>query len=278
MIEEFINTVLESCKKSYTNAECDFEKGGLLYCGKCGTPKQCRIEINGTLRTEYCMCECENEAYMQEREKIKSSKGKDAAERMRCVCFSDKQLLYNSTFSDDDGKGDRNAFRTFRNYADNFDTAFKENHGILIYGNVGSGKTFAAACITNQVIDSGYSAYFTSFPEIKNILWSANDKQAVINDICSYDLLVIDDFGVESDGSYTSEIITNIFDTRVKMQKPMVLTSNFTPEQLTKGGKIEYQRIISRVLGDCMAIKYTGEDRRNVSRTRHLDFYQKITG
>ena len=28
----------------------DYEKDGLLYCGHCNTPKQCRIPIGGTVR------------------------------------------------------------------------------------------------------------------------------------------------------------------------------------------------------------------------------------
>lgn len=278
MFEEFINGISESSKRAFTPNAGDFVEDGLLHCGKCRTPKQCRIEINGTIRTEFCMCECENQAYLQERSKLKAMQEHDLLERRRSICFNEHSALYESRFSLDDGEGDRSAFRIFKNYADNFKTALDENHGLLIYGNVGSGKTFAAACIANQAIDNGFTAYFTNFAEIKNNLWNAKDKQDFVNDVCSYDLLVIDDFGTESDSSYTSEIVTNIFDTRVNKQKPMILTSNLTPEQLKKGGEIEYQRIISRVLGNCMAIKYVGDDRRNIGRTRHYDFYQKLTG
>lgn len=278
MLAQILDEISENCKKNFAVNSGDFEKDGVLHCGKCSTPKQCRIEINGTIRTEFCMCECENQTYLQEREELKKMQNLDLLERRRSICFHEHSALYESRFSLDDGEGDRNAFQIFKNYADNFKTALDENHGLLIYGNVGSGKTFAAACIANQAIDNGFTAYFTKFAEIKNNLWNAKDKQDFVNDICSYDLLLIDDFGTESDSSYTSEIVTNIFDTRVNKQKPMILTSNLTPEQLKKGGEIEYQRIISRALGNCMAIKYVGDDRRNVGRTRHLDFYQKISG
>lgn len=278
MFTQILDEVSEICKENFTANAGDFEKDGLLHCGKCNTPKQCRIEINGTIRVEFCMCDCENQAYLQERSKLKAMQKRDLIERRRSICFNEHSALYDSRFSLDDGEGDRNAFRIFKNYADCFETALAENHGLLIYGNVGSGKTFAAACIANQALEDGYTAYFTNFTEIKNNLWNAENKQAFVNDVCSYDLLVIDDFGTESDSSYTSEIVTNIFDTRVNKQKPMILTSNLTPEQLKKGGEIEYQRIISRVLGSCMAIKYVGDDRRSIGRTRHYDFYRKLTG
>lgn len=278
MFAQLLDEISENCKKNFKRNAGDFVKDGLLHCGSCNTPKQCQIEINGIIRIEFCMCECENKSYLQERKRLKAMQKRDAIERRRSICFNEHSALYESKFSLDDGEGDRSAFRIFKNYADCFETALEENHGLLIYGNVGSGKTFAAACITNQVLENGYTAYFTNFAEIKNNLWNAENKQAFIKDVCSYDLLVIDDFGTESDSSYTNEIVTNIFDTRVTKQKPMILTSNFTPEQLKKDGGIEYQRIISRVLGNCMAIKYVGDDRRNTGRTRHYDFYQKIAG
>lgn len=278
MFAQILDEISENCKENFAVNAGDFEKDGLLHCGKCNTPKQCRIEINGTIRVEFCMCAQKNQAYLQERSKLKAMQKRDLIERRRSICFNEHSALYDSRFSLDDGDGDRNAFRIFKNYADCFETALAENHGLLIYGNVGSGKTFAAACIANQVLEDGYTAYFTNFSEIKNNLWNAKNKQEFVSDVCSYDLLVIDDFGTESDSSYTSEIVTNIFDTRVTKQKPMIITSNFTPEQLKKGGEIEYQRIISRVLGSCMAIKYVGDDRRSTGRTRHYDFYKKLTG
>lgn len=278
MFAQLLDEISENCKKNAVTNSGDFEKDGLLYCGRCHTPKQCRIEINGTIRIEFCMCECENKHYMQERKEFRAMQERDLIEHRRSTCFHGISALYDSRFSGDDGKGNKEIFRIFQNYAEDFETALCENHGLLIYGNVGSGKSFAAACIANQAIENGYTAYFTNFAEIKNNLWNAENKQAFVSDICSYDLLVIDDLGTESDSSYTSEIVTNIFDTRVTKQKPMILTSNFTPEQLKKGGEIEYQRIISRVLGDCMAVKYVGDDRRITGRTRHYGFYQKISG
>ena len=48
----------------------DYHKDGLLYCGRCHTPKQYHIE-NGFLagRTVACMCDCEAEEYRRERQR-----------------------------------------------------------------------------------------------------------------------------------------------------------------------------------------------------------------
>ena len=34
----------------------DYETDGLLYCGHCDTPKQCRIDIAGKVRIVKCQC------------------------------------------------------------------------------------------------------------------------------------------------------------------------------------------------------------------------------
>ena len=47
-------------------------ENGLLYCGKCKTPKQVRIEINGVNMTPFCMCKCEVEKYEKEKAEDKA--------------------------------------------------------------------------------------------------------------------------------------------------------------------------------------------------------------
>lgn len=39
---------------------------GLLYCGKCGTPKQCKVPIFGRTDVQYCLCECEKAQLAEE--------------------------------------------------------------------------------------------------------------------------------------------------------------------------------------------------------------------
>lgn len=54
---------------------------GLLYCGKCGTPKQCKVPIFGRTDVRYCLCECE-EAQLAE-EKAERKREQAIANRRR---------------------------------------------------------------------------------------------------------------------------------------------------------------------------------------------------
>lgn len=42
--------------------------------------------------------------------------------------------------------------------------------GLLLYGGVGTGKTFAAACIVNALIDTGRPCLMTNFARVLNTL------------------------------------------------------------------------------------------------------------
>ena len=47
-------------KSAQEEAEGDFWRDGLLHCGKCGTAKQCRIELDGAPLVVGCMCRCQD--------------------------------------------------------------------------------------------------------------------------------------------------------------------------------------------------------------------------
>jgi len=40
---------------------------GLIYCGKCHTPKQCRITAFGKETVQYCICRCEQKRLAEEK-------------------------------------------------------------------------------------------------------------------------------------------------------------------------------------------------------------------
>lgn len=73
-----------------------------------------------------------------------------------------------------------------RTYAEEFDRMVAENQGLIFYGQPGTGKTFAAACIVNYLLDRKVPVLMTSFVKLmdqfmceRNILpcitsWSKN--------------------------------------------------------------------------------------------------------
>ena len=72
----------------------------------------------------------------------------------------------------------------------------------------------------------------TNFATIINGIFSATDKNDYVNAICGYDLLIIDDLGVESHSEYRMEGLFNVIDRRACSGKPMIITTNLTMKEM----------------------------------------------
>ena len=87
--------------------------------------------------------------------------------------------MQNWNFAADDG-ADPRIMRAAKNYVGNFTQLREQGKGLLLYGGVGTGKTFAAACIANALIDSGRTCLMTNFARVLNTLWSIEEKRKPI--------------------------------------------------------------------------------------------------
>ena len=59
--------------------------------------------------------------------------------------------LFGCTFAHDNGQNPVMA-KAYA-YVDHWEEAFKKNIGLLLFGDVGTGKFFAAGCIANALLD-----------------------------------------------------------------------------------------------------------------------------
>ena len=240
----------------------DYEKDGLLYCHKCNTPKQCRCELPWRTFIAPCMCKCETEKYNREREETAEAERMDAIKNLRINGINDASIR-EMTFSADDRRDEKKSDLA-RRYVSKWSQLYKENVGLLFYGNTGNGKTFTAACIANALIDKKVPVLMTSFSKIiKQITgMRAEDKIEYINSINRYDLLILDDLGAERESQYALEIVYDVVDSRYKSGKPMIITTNLTMAEMKNPISMDYQRIYDRILEMCMQIHFEGESRR----------------
>lgn len=253
------------CVAAGNTSENDFyDKYGILYCGICKTPKQVKIErANGIVIKVPCMCKCEEEKQQKLQAERSARERMEKLERFRAGGFAD-ETLRNYRFEVDDNKNPE-ITRIAKNYTREFKRFRAAGKGLYIYGGVGTGKTFTAACIANALIDRLIPAVVTNFPRIINdVSGKFEGKQQYIDDLNKYDLLVIDDMAAERQTDYTNEIIYNVIDSRYRSGKPLILTSNIAPADITQ------ERTRSRINEMCIPVLLNGSDRRKASRNADL--------
>ena len=107
------------------------------------------------------------------------------------------RYLYDYTFSNDNGQNP--LMDKAHAYVENWKEAYKSNIGLLLFGDVGTGKSFFAGCIANALLDRDVPVLMTNFPTILNRLTGmfSEDRADFIASFNEYDLLIIDDLGVE---------------------------------------------------------------------------------
>lgn len=264
METNIIENMIREANRDSHHEEGDYlNEDGLLMCGKCHTPKQCRFIAtwDGKEKKPYTLCDCARERRDAEEQARQAQDLRTEVNRLRKLGFPDSEMA-DWTFAHDDGT-DPKTTSIARKYVDNFPEMKKRGKGLLLCGTVGTGKTYAAACIANELISQGRPCLVTNFARITNTLQGMFDgKQRYLDDFSRLDLLVIDDLASERDTPYVNEMIFNIIDSRYRSGKPLIVTSNLTKADLMAPGSIERQRIYSRLLEMCVPVEVKGGDRR----------------
>lgn len=277
-INNAITGIAARAARQYARQEGDYTgEDGLLYCGKCHTPKQVRQPLLGEMKVLHCACKCSVERNKREAEEQRKRDRMLYLDGMRRTGFPDAEMR-KWTFANDDG-GNSKIIDIARKYVDNFDAMRSQGTGLLLYGNVGCGKSFAAACIANALIDRGTPCMMTNFSRIINRLQESFDgRQKYIDNLSRFDLLVIDDMAVERNTEYVWENVMNIVDSRYRSGLPLIVTTNLTIGELADPSDIRRQRVYSRLKEMCVPIEVTGADRRTRKMERNIMSAKELLG
>ena len=73
------------------------------------------------------------------------------------------RYLYDYTFANDNGQNP--LMDKARAYVENWKEAYKNNTGLLLFGDVGTGKSFFAGCIANALLDRDVLPQWKSLPQ-----------------------------------------------------------------------------------------------------------------
>lgn len=262
--------------KDFVLRENDIERNGHIYCKVCGKRVDGElVDLGFTNFIPRIKCECE----------IKRDKENEERERLMKIsslkrdCFSSpNQHQYTfERFLNEKGQ----AYKVAYNYAKNFEQMKEDNVGLLFYGDVGSGKTYLACSIANELIErEQVKAKIMNLSQVINQIQKSAfkvDSNEIISNLSNIALLILDDLGIERDTSYAREQVYNIINSRYLKGRPTIFTTNLSLEIIQNPNiDLEYQRIYSRILEMTIPVKVTGEDFRRKIQQEKLRKYKEL--
>ena len=246
---------------------------GLKYCGKCHTPKEAffpaDLQAQGFTKHPV-MCKCADER--REREEAKRRE----YERMSYMT-----ILRSEAFRDMPVAGWRFESATVttpqlakaRGYAQNWDEFKKAGIGLLLFGNVGTGKSYAAGCIANALIDRLESVLFVGMSDVVNRMQGnfGTDRDSYMTSLMRPELLILDDLGAERNTSFGKERVFDVINRRRLTGKPMIITTNIPIVTMQKAASLDERRIYDRILEVCVPIRFDGENFRRGNAKHNLE-------
>jgi len=106
-----------------------------------------------------------------------------------------------------------------------------------------------------------------------------NDNMDLLDRLQRYELVVIDDLGVERGTPYAMEQIYSVFDTRYRSGKPLIVTTNLSPNDFKNPENLSYERVYDRIIQTSpIVVKIEGESRRAEMGKAKREKHQNLLG
>lgn len=260
-----------------------YDSEGFLACGKCHTRRQVEVNMPDLKAVPFdpkkkvrvkmpVSCRCRAERRYQEEQMLQQDKDMRAMEALKRQSLMDERLR--DVSFDSFRKTNDNAYnlKLCLRYANHFDEMLAKNQGLLFYGGVGTGKTFAAACIANHLLNQRIPVIMTSFVKLlESMQGFSEDDSALIARLNRAKLLIIDDLGAERSTDYALEKVYDIVDSRYRAKLPIILTTNLSMTELKESTDIRYTRIYDRIFEMCYPMQFKGQSWRKVEAARRFD-------
>jgi len=152
---------------------------------------------------------------------------------------------------------------------------FANNKGasLVLSGSPGLGKSHLAYAAAKALKGQDYKVLYLKASDLLEFVRGTFSPKSELTEtqifdmISGLDLLVMDDVGAEyvkmNDQGYetwVSDVLCKVFDLR--LNKPIICTTNYTESQLASKYGMHGNRITSRMLQNAEAIRLEGKDRR----------------
>ena len=258
------------------------EADGLIYCKNCKTPRQFVFEnfTGGKPAILPKLCKCKDEEAKKKQQEEERRKRLQRIENARNLAITVPSYR-GYRFSADDGKTPKTT-EICKNYVRNFPEFLKTGQGLLLYGDVGTGKTFYALCIANALINREYRVLHTSLADVVKMAQDFDNAEAHFNRLMYKQCIVIDDLGTERATSFAEEQIYKFIDGCNTHNVALIVTTNYTPKELEAAAAdtsdLTHARIYSRLLEKCFPVRVNDIKRREANAVKNKATVAELLG
>lgn len=259
-VKEIIDRLVSNEEKVSCENVGDYrDESGLLICGVCHQKKERLIEYCDLKRVVHCVCDCDRKKTEAERAARQKEEDMCRIESLKRASLMDEKFR-DATFGNFcTTEHNQKNLKLCGRYCDTFSKMCENNQGLLFWGNVGTGKSFAAACIAHELLAKGIPVVMTSFVKLLEVIQQGDDKESeIIRKLDSAKLVIFDDLGAERNTDYALEKVYNIIDSRYRARLPMLLTTNLSVQDMMEEDDIRYKRIYDRIFEVCYPMEFTG--------------------
>ena len=185
---------------------------------------------------------------------------------IKTAAFDSKKFFENNFEND---KGFCPKMNIAKRYVKNWESVKENNCGLLLLGDVGTGKSYMAACIANALAEKYVTVRMTNCAGILNALQNTQDRKTVFEELDKFDLLILDDLGSERMTAFGEEQVYNIINGRYECGKPLIITTNLSYEEMKNPVTLNAKRIFDRIFEMCTPVEIKGESvRKQISRNK----------
>lgn len=242
-----------------TAEQADFRgPDGLLHCGACGEAKEAFFSdpIPGGPDRHPVHCRCRREAWEQRETESQARRHRETVRRLKARCFKYPEM-HSWVFED---AVQTSQYDICQKYAESWPEPARTNTGLLLWGGMGTGKSYLAACIANALLEKEIPVYMTNLSDV--ISHSFDGREELIRRLCDAPLLILDDLGMERSTSFGQETVFQVVDGRCIRRKPLIVTTNLTLRELEDASSTDRFRIYDRVLSVTTPVRFAGENLR----------------